>query len=185
MGPKKAEPQNQAKSPTRFHEEALLLLGPTYRPSSSKETGRRLRHRRQAQEDLASCETSSSLRSDWEVQMQLTHEHEELRRTYRRVIEEEINPHVNEWEAAQIFPAHEVFKKLGRLGLLGVTKPVEYGGLGLDYSYGAIIDETSQYINCGGIPMAIGVQTRCLPGRPSTLSQGKNLSRLSRDAAHA
>ena len=91
--------------------------------------------------------------------MQLTHEHEELRRTYRRVIEEEINPHVNEWEAAQIFPAHEVFKKLGRLGLLGVTKPIEYGGLGLDYSYGAIIDETSQYINCGGIPMAIGVQT--------------------------
>jgi citronellyl-CoA dehydrogenase len=78
--------------------------------------------------------------------MQLTHEHEELRRTYRRVIEEEINPYVNEWEAAQIFPAHEVFKKLGRLGLLGVTKPVEYGGLGLDYSYGAIIDETSQYI---------------------------------------
>jgi alkylation response protein AidB-like acyl-CoA dehydrogenase len=53
--------------------------------------------------------------------MQLTHEHEELRRTYRRVIEEEINPHVNEWEAAQIFPAHQVFKKLGRLGLLGVT----------------------------------------------------------------
>jgi len=38
-----------------------------------------------------------------------------------------------------------VFKKLGRLGLLGVTKPVEYGGLGLDY-YSAIIDETSQYI---------------------------------------
>ena len=32
--------------------------------------------------------------------MQLTDEHEELRRTYRRVIEEEINPHVNEWEAA-------------------------------------------------------------------------------------
>lgn len=94
-----------------------------------------------------------------DFEMQLTHEHEELRRTYRRVIDEEINPHVNEWEAAQIFPAHEVFKKLGNLGLLGVTKPVEYGGLGLDYSYGAIIDETSQYINCGGIPMAIGVQT--------------------------
>jgi len=91
--------------------------------------------------------------------MQLTHEHEELRRTFRRVIDEEINPHVNEWEAAEIFPAHEVFKKLGSLGLLGVTKPVEYGGLGLDYSYGAIINETSQYINCGGIPMAIGVQT--------------------------
>jgi len=36
---------------------------------------------------------------------------------------------------------------------------VEYGGLGLDYSFGAVMNETAGYINCGGIPMAIGVQT--------------------------
>jgi len=55
--------------------------------------------------------------------MQFTQEHEELKRTVERFVENEINPHVDEWEAAGIFPAHQVFKKLGDLGLLGLTKP--------------------------------------------------------------
>ena len=42
--------------------------------------------------------------------MQFTHEHEEIRRTLKRFITDEINPHVDEWEAAEAFPAHEVFK---------------------------------------------------------------------------
>jgi len=91
--------------------------------------------------------------------MQFTHEHEELRRTLRRFIEQEINPHVAEWEAAEIFPAHEVFKKLGDLGLLGLTKPTDYGGLGLDWSYALVMAETLGHAACGGVPMAIGVQT--------------------------
>ncbi|MCX7892148.1 MAG: acyl-CoA dehydrogenase family protein [Burkholderiales bacterium] len=91
--------------------------------------------------------------------MQLTHEHEELRRNLKRFIDNEINPHVDEWEAAEIFPAHEVFKKLGSLGMLGLTKPPEYGGLGLDYSYSVVMAETLGHIACGGVPMAIGVQT--------------------------
>ena len=91
--------------------------------------------------------------------MNLTPEHEQLRDTLKRFIEAEINPHVDEWEEAEIFPAHEVFKGLGDLGLLGVTKPVEYGGLGLDWSYGAVVAEPLGHINCGAIPMAIGVQT--------------------------
>jgi citronellyl-CoA dehydrogenase len=91
--------------------------------------------------------------------MQLTHQHEEIRRTATRFIEQEINPYVDEWEAAEIFPAHEVFKKLGNLGLLGINKPEEDGGLGLDYSYAAVFNEATSAINCGGVPMAIGVQT--------------------------
>ena len=91
--------------------------------------------------------------------MQLTHEHEEIRRTLKRVIDNEINPHVDAWEEAEMFPAHEVFKKLGDLGLLGLTKPVEYGGAGLDYSYAVVMAETLGHIHCGGVPMAIGVQT--------------------------
>ena len=51
--------------------------------------------------------------------MQFTHEHREIQKTLKRFIDEEINPHVDEWEAAEIFPAHEVFKKMGNLGLLG------------------------------------------------------------------
>ena len=91
--------------------------------------------------------------------MQLTHEHEEIKRTLKRFILEEINPHVDEWEAAEAFPAHEVFKKLGDLGLLGLTKPTDYGGMALDYSYSIVMAETLGYTACGGVPMAIGVQT--------------------------
>lgn len=91
--------------------------------------------------------------------MQITAEHEQLRQTLKRYIETEINPHVDEWEEAEIFPAHEVFKGLGDLGLLGVTKPEAYGGMGLDWSYGAVVAETLGHINCGSVPMAIGVQT--------------------------
>jgi len=91
--------------------------------------------------------------------MQLTHEHEELRRNLKRFINNEINPHVDEWEAAEIFPAHELFKKLGDLGMLGLTKPAEFGGLALDYSYSVVMAEMLGHITCGGVPMAIGVQT--------------------------
>ena len=91
--------------------------------------------------------------------MQYTHEHREIQNTLKRFIEAEINPHVDEWEAAEIFPAHEVFKKMGNLGLLGLTKPEAYGGAGLDYSYGMAMAEALGHIDCGGIPMAIGVQT--------------------------
>ncbi len=96
--------------------------------------------------------------------MNFTHEHREIQKTLERFIDQEINPHVDEWEAAEIFPAHELFKKLGNLGLLGLTKPAEYGGSGLDYSYSVAMAETLGYIDCGAIPMAIGVQTdMCTP----------------------
>ena len=96
--------------------------------------------------------------------MNYTHEHLEIQKTLKRFIDAEINPHVDEWEAAEIFPAHEVFKGLGKLGLLGLTKPEAYGGAGLDYSYGVAMAEALGHIDCGGVPMAIGVQTdMCTP----------------------
>ena len=91
--------------------------------------------------------------------MQLTQEHEELYRSLKRFIDREINPHVDAWEEAQAFPAHELFRKLGQAGFLGVAKPVEYGGMGLDYSYALVMAEALGHIDCGAIPMAIGVHT--------------------------
>ncbi len=96
--------------------------------------------------------------------MKFTEEHKQLRKTVRDFIDKEINPYVDEWEAHPPFPAHELFPKLGKLGLLGVTKPEEYGGLGLDYSYGLVVSEELGRIRCGGVPMGIGVQTdMCTP----------------------
>ena len=96
--------------------------------------------------------------------MQLTHQHEQLRDTVRRWIDEQVNPHVDRWERDEMFPAHEVFGQMGALGLLGLTKPEENGGLGLDFSYAAVLAEALAEIHCGGIPMAIGVQTdMCTP----------------------
>jgi len=83
----------------------------------------------------------------------------EMQRVFAKVIETEINPYVDAWEKAEQFPSHELFKKLAKGGYLGVNKPTEYGGLGLDYKYQAAIIEESGTINCGGVPMAFLVQT--------------------------
>lgn len=91
--------------------------------------------------------------------MKLTPEHESLRDTTLKAVAEHINPFVEQWEEEQIFPAHKVFKAFGDLGLLGISKPVEYGGLGLDYSYASVFNEATSTINAGGVKMALGVQT--------------------------
>lgn len=96
--------------------------------------------------------------------MHYTHEHLEIQKTLRRYIDAHINPHVDEWEEAEIAPLHQVFKGLGELGLLGLNKPEAYGGGGLDYSYAMAMAEALGHVRCGGVPMAIGVQTdMCTP----------------------
>ncbi|MDB5988343.1 MAG: acyl-CoA dehydrogenase [Nevskia sp.] len=91
--------------------------------------------------------------------MNFTHEHQSLYDTTKKFVETEINPHVVEWEKAGLWPAHAVLKKMGDLGLLGISKPEAVGGLGLDYSYQLAFAEALGFCTCGGIPMAIGVQT--------------------------
>jgi citronellyl-CoA dehydrogenase len=91
--------------------------------------------------------------------MLFTQEHEALRQTVERFCREELNPHVDEWEDAGAFPAHEVFRKLGALGVLGLTKPEPVGGAGLDYSYAVVMAEAIGACRCGGVPLAVGVQT--------------------------
>lgn len=96
--------------------------------------------------------------------MQLTSEHKQLADTVKRFVDNEINPFVDEWEAAEQFPSHELFKKMGQLGLLGLKYPTEFGGSALDYSYSVVMAEALGACNCGGVPMAIGVQTdMCTP----------------------
>ncbi len=91
--------------------------------------------------------------------MKFTPEHRQLEDTVIKFCDKELNPHIAEWEAAGQFPAHEVFKKLGDLGLLGLKYPEEFGGAGLDFSYSMVMAEALGQCNCGGVPMAIGVHT--------------------------
>jgi citronellyl-CoA dehydrogenase len=91
--------------------------------------------------------------------MMLTAEHRALADTVLRFVEKELNPQVPAWEAAEEFPSHEVFKKLGELGLLGLKYPEEFGGAGLDFSYSAVMADALGACTCGGVPMAIGVHT--------------------------
>ena len=91
--------------------------------------------------------------------MILTEQHEAIRKTIAQFIDREINPNADQWEEEGIFPAHDIFKKMGSLGLLGIAKPEEFGGMGLDYSYQVVFSEELGRIRSGGVSMAIGVQT--------------------------
>ena len=93
------------------------------------------------------------------MSLYFTDEHDSFRQMVRRFVETEINPHVEEWEAAGIFPAHELFKKMGDLGLLGLTYPEEYGGGGVDYWYEVVLLEELGQADCAGVPMGIAVHT--------------------------
>ncbi|RZI42391.1 acyl-CoA dehydrogenase [Herbaspirillum sp. HC18] len=53
--------------------------------------------------------------------------HEDFRQAVRRFTEQEIMPHVNEWEEAESFP-RGLYEKAAAIGLLGLGFPEEYGG---------------------------------------------------------
>ncbi|GFT71439.1 probable acyl-CoA dehydrogenase 6 [Nephila pilipes] len=91
--------------------------------------------------------------------LRFTQEHDELRKTVNKIIEKDINPHIDKWVKQRTFPNKEVFKKLGDAGLLGITRSTKYGGLGLDYSFHVAFLEELSNINCYGIPNSIMVQT--------------------------
>jgi citronellyl-CoA dehydrogenase len=91
--------------------------------------------------------------------VEFTADHEAFRKTVRAVVEREIEPHVDQWEADGIFPAHSLFPKLGEAGLLGLEYDPEFGGQGADHSYTAVLGEELGRVGCNGVPMAISVQT--------------------------
>ena len=69
-----------------------------------------------------------------------TADHEAFRDTVKRFIEEHVTPFHAEWEKAGEVP-RSLWKKAGELGLLCVNVPEQYGGLGADFIYSAILVE--------------------------------------------
>jgi len=86
-------------------------------------------------------------------------EHDQVRKAIREFINKRINPFVDEWEEAGIAPLHEIFREMGKLGFLGIRYEEKYGGEGLDFWHETVMLEEIARIHCGGIPMAIAVQT--------------------------
>jgi alkylation response protein AidB-like acyl-CoA dehydrogenase len=84
----------------------------------------------------------------------LTDEQEQLRKEIRDFAAREIAPNVMRWDEASEFP-HEVVKKLGEMGLMGVIFPVELGGAGLGYvDYAVAVEELSAVDGSIGIIVA-------------------------------
>ena len=77
----------------------------------------------------------------------------QVAQTARDFAQQHIKPYVMEWDESQEFPVH-VFKELGKLGMMGVLVPEEYGGAGLGYfEYNAIIQEIAKV--CGSIGLSV------------------------------
>jgi len=87
-----------------------------------------------------------------------TEEHRLFRSTLRNLFDKEIQPYVDEWEEDRTFPAHELFPKLGQVGLLGLEYEEAYGGMAADHGFTVVAGEELGRIDCGGVPMAIAVQ---------------------------
>jgi len=86
-------------------------------------------------------------------------EHEMTLKAAQDFVKKEINPHIDEWEEKGIAPLHDLFKKMGDLGFLGIRYDTQYGGEGLDYWFETAMMEGIACANGLGVPMAIAVQT--------------------------
>ena len=93
-----------------------------------------------------------------------TDEHQMFRKAVRAFVENELNPHADEWEAAGIFPAHDVLKQMGDLGFLGLSYAEEYGGANADIWFTVVLMEELGRCACAGVPMGISVHSdMCTP----------------------
>jgi alkylation response protein AidB-like acyl-CoA dehydrogenase len=89
--------------------------------------------------------------------MHFSEAHEALRLQVRRFLEKEVQPHLEEWEE-KTFP-DSIFRRFGELGLLGLRYPTEYGGQGGDYFSAVVLSEEMARLSCGGLGMAVAVQS--------------------------
>ena len=83
-------------------------------------------------------------------------DHEAFRQSVRQFLLKEVAPNAKQWQEDGIVPK-SIWPKAGEVGMLCPTAPVEYGGLGLDFGYNAIIDEESAYY--GGAATGFSLQS--------------------------
>ena len=84
-----------------------------------------------------------------------TEDHEAFRDSVRSFIKAEVVPNIDKWDEAGIVEK-AIWPKAGAVGMLCPTVPEEYGGLGLDFGYNAVIDEEISY---GGTALGFSLQS--------------------------
>src|SRR5258706_11236193 len=81
---------------------------------------------------------------DTGIRLQLTQEHEELRRAVHDFAKKEILPVAAHFDETGEFP-YDVIKKMGKMGLMGIEVPEEYGGAGMDtIAYVLTVEEVAK-----------------------------------------
>ena len=87
---------------------------------------------------------------------------QQVAQTARDFAAQRIKPHLMEWDESQEFPLH-IFKEMGKLGLMGVFVPEQYGGSGLGYfEYNVIIQEIAKV--CGSIGLSLAAHNSLCTG---------------------
>jgi alkylation response protein AidB-like acyl-CoA dehydrogenase len=87
---------------------------------------------------------------------------QQVAQTAKDFAQQYIKPHLMEWDESQEFPLH-IFKELGKLGMMGVLVPEEYGGAGLSYfEYNVIIQEIAKV--CGSIGLSVAAHNSLCTG---------------------
>ena len=82
-------------------------------------------------------------------------EHDALRESVRSFMENEVTPHVDEWEEAGDFP-RDLYTRMGSLGFLGLKYPEEFGGSGPDLLADVVVVEELARCGSGGVAAGIG-----------------------------
>jgi acyl-CoA dehydrogenase len=87
-----------------------------------------------------------------------TEEHQMVREQIRRFLEQEVKPQADEWEQAGRVP-REILRRMGELGLLGLTHDEAYGGSGLDARATVLLAEELGRSSYGGFAITVLVHT--------------------------
>ena len=87
---------------------------------------------------------------------------QQVANTTRDFAQQHIRPHVMEWDETQEFPV-SLFREMGKLGLMGVLVPEQYGGSGFSYfEYKTVIEEIAKV--CGSIGLSIAAHNSLCTG---------------------
>ncbi|MBQ0117813.1 MAG: acyl-CoA dehydrogenase family protein [Flavobacterium sp.] len=79
-----------------------------------------------------------------------------FRQSVQSFLKKEVLPFVDDWEKDERIPK-DIYQKMGEMGLLGLDKPIAYGGLALEFTYSKIFCEELGKIPCGGFSIATAV----------------------------